>query len=103
MRLSIKSSILLAVPVLSISMAWAAPQNPEAVYQRACRICHDSGVAGAPKKGETAVWASRLELGMEALIASVKNGKGAMPPKAMCMDCSDEDYQAVITYMSSPN
>ena len=26
----------------------------------------------------------------------------AMPPMGMCFDCSDEEYQELITYMSSP-
>lgn len=39
---------------------------------------------------------------MDALVASVKSGLNAMPPKGMCFDCTDEDYVALITYMSSP-
>ena len=37
---------------------------------------------------------------MEALLASVKNGLNAMPPRGMCFDCSDEEYMELITYMS---
>ena len=40
--------------------------------------------------------------GMEALVASVKNGLNAMPPTGLCADCSDEEYAALITYMASP-
>ncbi len=35
-----------------------------------------------------------------ALVATVKTGKGAMPPGGMCIDCTDEDYKKVIEYMS---
>jgi cytochrome c5 len=38
---------------------------------------------------------------MEALLTTVKNGLNAMPPRGMCFDCSDEEYQALITYMST--
>jgi len=34
------------------------------------------------------------------LLASVKNGLGAMPAKGLCFDCSDEDYTALINYMA---
>jgi cytochrome c5 len=42
-----------------------------------------------------------MEKGMDALVASVRNGLGAMPPGGLCNSCSDEDYAALITYMST--
>jgi cytochrome c5 len=41
-----------------------------------------------------------LAKGMDALVLSVTNGLNAMPPRGLCMDCSAEDYQAVIKLMS---
>jgi cytochrome c5 len=35
------------------------------------------------------------------LLQHVKNGIRAMPPKGMCMDCTDADYKALIKYMSN--
>jgi cytochrome c5 len=43
-----------------------------------------------------------MEKGMDALVQSVENGLNAMPPKGMCFDCSSEDYQALIEFMSKP-
>jgi len=37
---------------------------------------------------------------MDALVASVNNGKGAMPPKGLCMDCTADQFKALIQYMS---
>ena len=68
-------------------------------YNKTCAICHGSGVANAPKFGDAAQWEPRLAKGSDALINSVKNGLNAMPPKGMCMDCSDADYKALIDYM----
>ncbi len=68
-------------------------------YNKTCAICHTSGVANAPKFGDAAQWQPRLAKGTDALVASVKNGLNAMPPKGMCMDCSDADYKALIDYM----
>jgi cytochrome c5 len=69
-------------------------------YNRTCAVCHASGAAGAPKTGDVAAWEPRLAKGMEANVASVSNGMNAMPPKGMCFDCSSEDYEALIKYMS---
>ena len=69
-------------------------------YSTSCMACHASGVAGAPISHSEAAWAPRLANGMDAMVASVKNGKGAMPPKGLCMDCSDDQYKALIEFMS---
>lgn len=69
-------------------------------YNQSCMACHAAGVAGAPKSFDAAAWAPRLKTGMDTLVASVKNGKGAMPPKGLCMDCSDDQFKQLITYMS---
>lgn len=92
---------MLAVSAMLFA-ASAMAQPPMDKYNKSCAVCHNSGVAGAAKTGDAAAWAPKLEKGMDALIASVKNGLNAMPPKGMCFDCSDEDYAALITYMSSP-
>jgi cytochrome c5 len=37
---------------------------------------------------------------MDVLVQSVTNGLNAMPPRGLCMDCTAEDYQAVIQWMT---
>jgi cytochrome c5 len=69
-------------------------------YNKSCAACHASGAAGAPKTGDVAAWAPRMEKGMDVLVASVGNGLNAMPPKGMCYDCSDAEYQALIEHMA---
>lgn len=81
------------------STLFAADQAVIDRYNKSCGICHGTGVANAPKFGDAAAWQPRLAKGMDALLASVKNGLNAMPPKGMCMDCSDADYKALIDYM----
>jgi len=34
-------------------------------------------------------------------LASVRKGRGAMPPGGLCPECSDDDYQRIIAFMSS--
>jgi len=88
---------LAAALVLSVS---AQAFDVEAKYNQACMACHAVGVAGAPKAFDAAAWAPRLATGMDALVTSVTQGKGAMPPKGLCMDCSADQYKALIKYMS---
>jgi cytochrome c5 len=88
-----------AVAVFAMS-AQAQPNMEK--YNKSCVVCHDQGVAGAPKTGDAAAWEPRIAKGMDALMASVKNGLNAMPPMGMCFDCSDDEYMALIKYMSTP-
>lgn len=86
------------------AVAEAAPAEPAAidgqqVYQGACFACHMTGAAGAPKLGDTAAWAPRIATGKDALMSSVLNGKGAMPPKGGRPDLSDAQISAAIDYM----
>ncbi|MCX2979928.1 cytochrome c5 family protein [Halieaceae bacterium IMCC14734] len=88
---------------LALSLAFtgaAVADEITAIYDKSCKICHQAGVAGAPKTGDAAQWAPRLEKGMDALVMSVQNGMGVMTAKGMCFDCSADDYKALIKYMA---
>ncbi|PAU64923.1 MULTISPECIES: c-type cytochrome [Pseudomonas] len=93
--------LLIAAGVLLLPFtATQAAQDPEAVYNRSCAACHNGQLPMAPKKGDKAAWEPRLAQGMDVLVQHVTNGFNAMPPRGLCMDCSAEDYQAVIQWMS---
>ncbi|HSO06812.1 MAG TPA: c(7)-type cytochrome triheme domain-containing protein [Pelomicrobium sp.] len=85
------------------TLAYAAGDSPEAgrpVYDAACAGCHGTGVMGAPKYGDKAQWAPRLEKGIEALYASaIKGTAKGMPPKGGRSDLSDEKVRAAVNYM----
>ena len=98
MRLTVKK-VLAAACLLAFSTAYAA-QEPEAVFNRACTMCHSGQLPMAPKKGDQAAWNPRLEQGTEVLVKHVTEGFNAMPARGLCMDCSAEDYKAVIAWMS---
>jgi cytochrome c5 len=79
--------------------ASAAGQGGEAVYTKACIVCHSTGVAGAPKVGDKAAWEPRLAQGMDTLMSTALKGKGAMPPKGGHANLSDAEIKAAIEYM----
>jgi len=62
-------------------------------------MCHAAGVANAPKFGDKAAWAPRAATGTGALLASVRAGKGAMPPKGGAASLGDDEIKAAIDFM----
>ena len=72
----------------------------EALYKQACQVCHAAGVAGAPKLGDKAAWAPRLQTGIEALYKAAINGMGAMPPRGGS-SAPDADVKAAVDYMTA--
>ncbi len=95
-----KKIALLATLIATASFN-ASAFDVDTKYKQTCSICHGMGVAGAPKAFDKAAWEPRLALGMDAMVASVKNGKNAMPPKGLCNDCTDDQYKALITHMAT--
>ena len=81
--------------------ATTAGRSPEDIYKSTCIACHLAGVAGAPKLGDKALWAPRIATGMDAMMTTVLNGKGAMPPRGTCGNCSDDELRATVEYMTS--
>ena len=92
--------IVAALAVIAVN-AMAADKAVVDHYNQSCIACHASGAAGAPRFGNAADWAPRLAKGEDKLLASVQNGFNAMPPKGLCMDCTDADFKALIHYMST--
>ncbi|HYQ71214.1 MAG TPA: c-type cytochrome [Gammaproteobacteria bacterium] len=93
--------ILSGMALLAASANVAAYDAGPSVYNSKCIICHGSGVAGAPKTGDHTAWQPRIEQGMDVLLVSVVNGKGNMPPRGMCPECSDSDLVDAIQFMIS--
>jgi cytochrome c5 len=92
--------LFIAASIALYAFSAQAAQDPEAVFNRSCGACHNGQLPMAPKKGDVAAWAPRLQLGMPTLVKHVTEGFNAMPPRGICMDCTAEDYQAVIEWMS---
>jgi len=94
-----KKTLVVLACLVAAGLAQAA-QDPEAVFNRACQMCHNGQLPMAPKKGDVQAWKPRLEQGSEVLVKHVTEGFNAMPARGLCMDCTADDYKAVIDYMS---
>ncbi|WP_374568284.1 cytochrome c5 family protein [Ideonella sp.] len=86
----------------SASVAASAPladMRLAGLYDRACASCHEVTGTGAPQHGDRQAWAPREAAGVPALVASVRQGKGAMPPMGWCPECSDDDLTTLIAHL----
>ena len=90
-----------ATPVDRVAQTLAASgRSGEEVYSRHCFACHATAVAGAPLFGDAAQWEPRIAKGNDALLKSSIDGiPPLMPQKGTCMDCSEDELMAAVTYM----
>jgi cytochrome c5 len=79
--------------------ASSGPRSASEVYSSACAACHDTGAAGAPKKGDADAWSARIDKGMDTLVSHAINGFNAMPAKGGCSSCSDEEIKLAVELM----
>ncbi|HND97594.1 MAG TPA: c-type cytochrome, partial [Plasticicumulans sp.] len=71
------------------------------VYNTVCVICHQQGVAGAPKLGDKAGWASRLAQGFPVLLEHAIKGYRLMPARGGNGQLADEDVANALGYIVS--
>ncbi len=71
----------------------------QGTYQMFCFACHSTGLSGAPRPGDAEAWAPRMEKGREEIIAIMNRGLNAMPPKGLCMTCTDDQLWELSQYM----
>lgn len=94
-----KKMLIAATAALMIPAAAMAERSGADVYNTKCVACHSTGAAGAPKLGDAAAWSSRAAAGIDSLVAVATAGKGAMPPKGLCMDCSPSEMKAAVQHI----
>ncbi len=70
------------------------------LWARSCALCHVDGNGGAPRVGNVEEWAPRLAQGPEVLLRHTLEGLGNMPPLGYCMACEEEDFSAMINFMT---
>lgn len=84
----------------------AEPMNQAGakVYNTACGVCHNNGVAGAPVLLDNlADWKKRAAQGVDVVVGHAIGGftgeKGMMPAKGGQMQLSDEEVKAAVMHM----
>lgn len=96
-KILVLTSGLLLIPASNVAA------DGKAVFDKTCKMCHTTGIAGAPKVGDKADWAARGKQGVDTLvqhaIKGYKGSKGMMPPKGGNLKLSDGDVKAAVQYM----
>ncbi len=87
----------------TVQVAAIAEDVGKSVYDKACYICHATGVTGAPKPGDATNWNPRIKKGIELLYANAINGfqgeSGVMPPKGGNLLLSDDEVKSAVDYL----
>lgn len=122
-----KIKTILSLIILTASFTIFANEGKE-IYDRYCTVCHSPSMAsmfGSPAAHNMQAWAERKETAwtkvvednssvknlqtsekeviiLNVLVQSAINGtdKG-MPPMGTCMDCTEDQLQLAIKFMSS--
>ena len=71
----------------------------QGTYQMFCFACHSTGLSGAPLPGDAEAWGPRMEKGRDEIIEIMNRGLNAMPPKGLCMTCTDDQLWELSQYM----
>lgn len=69
------------------------------VYERVCAFCHNAGIAGAIKLNDKSAWGKHIHHGIDHMVESVINGKGAMPARGGNPNLTDEEIEASVNYI----
>ena len=73
------------------------------VFKKTCAMCHQTGVAGAPKLGDKADWGPRIAQGKDTLYKHATEGyngaKGAMPAKGGNPALKDDEVKEIVDFM----
>jgi cytochrome c5 len=80
--------------------AAAGSRSGEQIYKAVCGACHEAGVAGAPKLGDSAAWAPRIKTGLDGMMKVAIAGKNGMPPRG-ASDANDAELARTIVYMAN--
>lgn len=74
-------------------------RDGKTVYDAACAVCHQNGLAGAPIFGDKSSWGYRVNKSLDELTYSVKNGLRGMPAMGLCMNCSDQELELAVSFI----
>jgi cytochrome c5 len=92
---------LLAALVPGAALAeGAAMRTPQAIVRDTCGLCHGPGIGGAPRIGDERAWRKRSERGLDSLVRTAAEGKGAMPVRGGMPDLTEAELRAVVAYMA---
>jgi cytochrome c5 len=94
--------ILYSILILVFSQTIFAAEKTasgESIYKEVCAVCHNAGVANAPKIGDQNGWKKLIGEGQVIIMAHGYVGIRAMPPKGGKESLSVEQFAEALNYM----
>jgi cytochrome c5 len=99
-----KEAVATRLKPVGESVASDAPpgqRTGEMVFKAVCITCHGTGLAGAPKFGDTGAWGPRIAKGFATLSEHALKGFNAMPVKGGSPDLSDDEVKRAVAFMAN--
>ncbi|HZQ62340.1 MAG TPA: c-type cytochrome [Casimicrobiaceae bacterium] len=87
------------VALIVASSACAAERSGQQIVQSLCVSCHGTGVAGAPRIGDSKAWSERANKGLSGLSKTALAGVRQMPAHGGNPNLTDTEIERAITYM----
>ena len=106
-RIRSVSAVRGTLPALALALAAAGtaaaaePLSGAEVYAQVCTACHETGVAGAPKRDDTKAWKPLIAEGQRSLSQIAIKGIRAMPAKGGRPDLSDLEVRRAVVYLAN--
>ena len=69
-----------------------------ATYVKNCMSCHETGMFGAPRRGNPESW-DKFPRNINSLLAALKQGDGVATRNGGCVTCSDAELLQAIKFM----
>jgi len=103
-KLTIRAArgFMLMSAMIFVSSAIAADDYTVELYDTYCKACHSISGTGAPVSFLAEEWRERATKGLNTLVDNAVNGIGNMPAQGLCQECSYDDFEDLINYMSRP-
>ncbi len=104
-RAAMQAAADAAAKAAASQVAYGGTTDGKAIFDHLCTSCHTSGVAGAPKVGDKAVWGPRLAEGIDTLVKHAIEGYHGpdgnfMPPKGGNPALTDEQVTNAVHWIA---
>jgi cytochrome c5 len=89
-------------PVSFVKQIQNDPDAGRKIFNEFCATCHNQQPIidiHAPLIGDKRIWQALSKQGMPVLLKVTVDGRGAMPARGGCFECSDEQLRAAIQYI----
>ncbi len=91
---------LLIAGLVGVSSTTVFADEGEKIYNKSCKMCHSTGMLGAPKTSDKAAWKARLShYSKDDMVTHTIKGFGKMRPRGGCKQCTDEQIKEAVEFM----